>query len=195
MGYVKKQIKELTRESGSKRAARLVAEKWFTESVGNRQLKEATYVRTRFEPGKIYVFNYSPITKDLPWYDMNPVVLAIERVDDNDLGVNLNLLPVRVKEQLLDDLYRRSESAIKNASKGSKTLNAKTQTALRITYDGMKSYLKQSGCDFAIRQYKPNRKSRQAVVSYNRWPDIALCDFISLNGTTVAQIRAMFSKR
>lgn len=195
MGYVKDKIKELSKEAGSKKRARSVAESWFNESVGSRRLTEASYVRSRFEPGKIYVFNYSPITKDLPWYDMNPVVLAIERVDDNDLGVNLNLLPVKVKEQLLDDLYRRSEGVIKNASKGSKALNAKTQTSLRITYEGMKTYLKQHGCDFAIRQYKPNRKSRQAVVSYNRWPDIALCDFISLNGTTVAQIRAMFSKR
>ena len=59
----------------------------------------------------------------------------------------------------------------------------------------MKSYLKNYGFDFAIRQYIPARKNNQAVVSYNRWPEIALCDFIELNGANVAQIRRLFNQR
>lgn len=195
MGYVKNRIKELSRESGSINAAKKTAEKWFEDSVKNRKLTEAEYTRSRFEPGKIYVFEYSPITENLPWFDKNPVVLAIERVDGNDLGINLNLLPVEFKEQLLDDLYNRLEGQINRASSGKRGLDAQGQKPLRITYDGMKVYLKRFGFDFAIRQYIPNRKNNQAVITYNRWPDIALCDFIDLEGTTVQQIRAMFSNR
>jgi len=195
MGYVKREIRRLVKEAGSKAQARRKAEDWYEESTRSRKLTEASMIRTRFEPGKIYVFEYDPITENLPWFDQNPVVLAIERVDDNDLGINLNLLPVKFKEQLMDDLYDRLEGQINNASSGSKYNNATRQRPLRITYDGVKAYLKRFGYDFAIRQYKPNRKSKQAVVSYQSWPQIALCDFISLNGATVRGIRLLFSRR
>lgn len=192
MGYVKKKIKELIKEAGSRKMARRNAEKWFEESSKSRSINEVQQTRSRFEPGKIYVFDYKPITENLPWFDANPVVLAIEHKGENDLGINLNLLPVDFKEQLLDDLYNRMEGQIKNATSGKRSENAGRQAPLRITYDGIKAYLKKDGYDFAIRQYIPNGKSRQSVVSYTKWPDIALCDFIELNGTTVANIRRLF---
>lgn len=195
MGYVKREIRRLVKEAGGKFMARRIAEDWYQTAIRSRKLNEASKIRTRFEPGKIYVFEYDPITEDLPWFDQNPVVLAIERVDDNDLGINLNLLPVKFKEQLMDELYDRMEGQIKNASSGNKFNNATAQRPLRITYEGMKAYLKRFGYDFAIRQYKPNRKRRQAVVSYQSWPQIALCDFITLNGATVRSIRLLFSRR
>lgn len=195
MGYVKNRIKELSREAGSKKAARKRAEDWFEESVKDRRITEAKYTRNRFQPGKIYVFEYNPITENLPWFDKNPVVLAIEQVDGNDLGINLNLLPVKLKEQLLEDLYNRLENQIDASGSKRKASDAEKQKPLRITYDGMKAYLKRFGFDFAIRQYIPNRKINQAVVSYDKWPDIALCDFIDLNGTSVQRVRAMFSNR
>ena len=192
MAYVKKRIKELIKESGSKKSARSDAERWFNDGLRSRSMNEVKSTRTRFEPGKIYVFDYTPITKDLPWFDKNPVVLAIEQVGENDLGINLNLLPINVKEDLLDSLYNRMEGQIKAATSGNKLNNAARQSPLRITYDGMRAYLKSKGCDFAIRQYSPGAKSRQSVVSYNKWPEIALCDFIALQGTSITEIRRMF---
>ena len=195
MGYVKKRIRELSKAAGSKRRARQEAEQWYSSNLRDRSVNEAGYTTQRFVPGKIYVFNYSPVTPDLEWFDINPVVLALERVGENDLGVNLNLLPIAVKEDLLDDLYGRMSGQIRNATVGSKTLDANAQSGLRITYQGMKMYLRNKGCDFAIRQYKPHKKRRQATVAYERWPEMALCDFITLNGKTVRQIRLMFSRR
>lgn len=194
MGYVKDRIKEMSKSAGSKSRARKEAEDWFRESKGSARQNEAISTRGRFEPGKIYVFRYNPIS-DLDWWDRNPVVLALEQVDGNDLGVNLNLIPVKLKEQMLDDLYSRFSGQIRSATTGSKEMNAKAQKPLRVTYAGMKSYLKAYGFDFAIRQYIPARKNNQAVVSYNRWPEIALCDFIELNGATVAQVRRLFNQR
>lgn len=193
MGYVKSRIRELSKLAGSKALAKTEAEQWFNESSRSRRMNETVQTRDRFVPGKIYVFDYVPKT-DLEWWDKNPVVLAIERVGDNDLGINLNLLPTNIKESLLDDLYTRFEGQIKNATTGSRALNASAQRPLRITYEGMKAYLKIHGFDFAIRQYIPARKSRQTVVSYNRWPEVALCDFIDLNGATVQQVRALFRR-
>lgn len=193
MGYVKDRIGELSKSAGSKANARRDAENWFEETSRSRRMNEAKRTRDRFLSGKIYVFDYDP-KHDNEWYDRNPVVLAIERVGDNDLGINLNLLPVRVKEDLLDDLYTRFEGQIRNATTGAKEYNATAQRPLRLTYEGMKNYLKRYGFDFAIRQYIPERKSRQTVVSYNKWPEMSLCDFIDLNGTTVQHVRALFNK-
>ena len=191
MGYVKKTIRELSKEAGSKSKAKDLAEKWYKD--GLRTVSEKTVQKTggRFQPGKIYVFRYNPITPDLEWFDKNPMVLAIEQVNGKDLGINLNLLPGSVKEDLLDELYTRMEGQIKFNSAGRS--GASNEGSLRITYSGMKAYLKRYGYDFAIRQYIPSRKSNQGVVSYSKWPEAALCNFIALDGATVGKIRGLFN--
>lgn len=195
MGYIKNRIKELSVAAKGKTRARKIAEEWFSDSLRSRKEDTVVSTRTAFEPGKIYVFEYAPVTKNLPWFDKNPVVLAMDPTPSgDDIGVNLNLLPIRIKEQMLDDLYNNLEGQIKSASSGSKENHAKRQRALRITYDGVKNYLDQYGFGFAIRRYKRNRKTRQAVVSYNRWPEIALCDFIELEGANKTMLRVLFEE-
>lgn len=194
MGYVKKQISELSKAARGKKLAQKEAEQWFLDS--KRNLRETAVAKTgnRFLPGKIYVFRYeNPVgIKTLPWWDQNPVVLALDQVDSNDFGINLNLLPTNVKEELLDFVYSRMEGRIKTQTLGNKSDNANAQGHISLTYDGAKSFLEKFGFDFALRQYVPTRKKDQAVVSYENWPRIALCDFIDLNGTTVGAIRAQF---
>lgn len=191
MGYVKKTIKELSKLAGSKKKAVNEAENWYTKGLRKSSNKSVQSYRGRFMPGKIYVFEYNPITPDLEWFDRNPVVLAIEQINGNDLGINLNLLPTNVKEDLLDELYDRMEGQI-NFNSAGKT-SASNERPLRITYNGMKAYLKRFGYDFAIRQYVPSRKSNQGVVSYSEWPRIALCKFIELTGATIGQINRRFN--
>ena len=190
MGYVKKQIDILVKEHGSVKAARSFANNWYSNGIRDRKVNEVSSVRERFRPGKIYSFDYSPITKDLQWYDKHPVVLALDSQNDNDLGVNLNLLPIRIKEQLLDDLYGALSGQIKSA----KGKSAASDKPLKITYDGIKAYLDRYGFGFAIRQYKPNRKTSQAVVSYDAWPKIALANLIELNGASVNDVRLLHSQ-
>ena len=188
MGYVKKRINELSKEHGGKIKASKFSEKWFKDASSNKKIVEAQSTRKRFEPGKIYVFRYSPKhEEELPWFDENPVVLAIEQAGSNDFGVNLNLLPVPVKEKLLDDLYDKMHI------KSTKNDNPLHENPLRISFKGMKIYLEKYGCDFALRQYIPSRKINQTVVSYSKWPEIALCDFMELNGTNLMKIRIEFN--
>ncbi len=191
MGYVKKRIDELSKQHGGKIKASRFCEDWFEEGKNNRKVAEAQVTRTRFEAGKIYVFGYKPkYENELPWFDENPIVLAIESVGGNDFGVNLNLLPVPVKEKLLDDLYTKMNLTAKHS--GNNGSDALREKPLRINYQGMKKYLETYGCDFALRQYIPARKINQAVVSYSKWPEIALCDFMELNGTNMMEIRVLF---
>jgi hypothetical protein len=204
MGYIKQRIAELTKEFGGKQKAAKASMDWFQEGVKSKKVNEVQSTRNRFEPGKIYVFEYFPkYEKELPWFDQNPVVLAIEQVGGNDFGVNLNLLPVKFKEAFLDELFTKMNIKIEKENPdliadilGVETPsknNALTDKPLKITYAGMKKYLEKFGYDFALRQYIPTRKKAQAVVSYSKWPEIAICDFMEFNGTNVMKIRLMFN--
>lgn len=195
MGKIKKDIQDLSRKSGGRGKAISESQKWFESA--SKAIRESSVVQTRrpFVPGKIYVFRYEKpkhIDK-LMWWDMNPVVLALDPTDNkNDLGINLNLLPVDIKIDLLDFVYDRMKSQIENQTKGASANNANKQAELKFTYDGAKKFLAEYGFDFAIRQYIPSLKTNQKVVSYESWAKIALCDFIELNGMTINQLKAAF---
>ena len=192
MGQIKSDIRTLSRQAGGKVRARANAEEWFTSTSKSVREKAVSRSARRFEPGKIYVFRYeNPVSAF--WWDSNPVVLALDPSDPgNDMGINLNMLPVPLKEDLLDFIYEQYQQFIKGQTRGSRENNARAQAPLSFSYAGAKNFLQRYGFDFAIRQYKASRKSQQQVVSYENWARIALCDFIELNNSTVGQIRAMF---
>lgn len=197
MGEIKRQIGRLTRAAGGKRLARKRAEEWYKTGINNRSQKSVAATGQRFRPGKIYVFKYkTPKGIDrLEWWDRNPVVLALDPYKGNDVGINLNLLPIGVKEELLDFIYDRLKGMIESKTLGASAGDAKLQGQLMFSYAGAKSFLKRYGFDFAIRQYIPNLKTQQAVIAYENWADVALCDFIDLNGTTVGKVKYQFRKR
>jgi hypothetical protein len=196
MGYIKQRIAELSKEYGGKIRASVACMDWYEAGIKSKTQNEAKITRTRFQPGKIYVFKYFPkYAKELPWFDQNPVVLAIEQVNNNDLGINLNLLPVPYKEKLLDELFTKMRIKVdKKKIDGNEIskIDALKEKPLRITYEGIKAYLEKDGYEFALRQYIPSRKRDQAVVSYSKWPEIALCDFMDFNKTNVLKVRLMF---
>jgi hypothetical protein len=196
MGYVKSEISKLVKESKGKKLARSSAEEWFEKALKSRKDKTVDTVRFPFQPGKIYVFDYQdPLNKEtLQWWDKNPVVLALRGIDkETDCGINLNLLPVKFKEDFLDAFYTMHFNTIKSASTGSKKNDAfKQLPIMHLDYENVKKFLDKFGFGFAIRRYKINRKKNQSVVSYESWPKIALCNFIELNGATVMGIRSIF---
>jgi hypothetical protein len=196
MGYVKSEISKLIKENKGKKIARSSAEEWFQKALKSRKDKSVDSQRFPFQPGKIYVFDYGdPLNKEtLDWWDTNPVVLALRSIDkETDCGINLNLLPVKFKEDFLDAFYTMHSGQIKAGSTGAKKNDAFKQTPLmQLDYEHVKKFLDRFGFGFAIRRYKVNKKRNQSIVSYESWPKIALCDFIQLNGVTVMGIRALF---
>lgn len=191
MGKIKEDIKQLSKEAGGKNKARQEAETWFYASSKN--IREGSVMRRsgRFRTGMIHVFRYDNPKHEatLPWWDRNPVVLALDPVESNDFGINLNLLPVAFKEDMLDLIYERMSGQIQSKTG---TGMATTQGQLPLTYQGAKSFLDRFGLGFAVRQYIPSRKANQRIVNYENWARIALCDFIDLNGATIGQIRYQF---
>ena len=60
---------------------------------------------TKFLLGGLYFFYYNPKTKDeLPYYDMFPLVMPIEKYSDGFLGLNLHYLPVPYRIRLMRKL-------------------------------------------------------------------------------------------
>lgn len=194
MGQIKKDIKDLIKEHGSKANARRESASWYNNSLKAFRNGSVSKDPRRFMPGKIYVFRYdTPITEDLQWWDRNPIVLALDPYKGNEVGINLNLLPVEIKETLLDDIHTKLVGQIKTSETRAPEM-ALQQKGLTFTYKGAKRYLDRFGFGFAVRQYKPNLKRKQAVVSYENWAKIALCDFMEFEGTTVNAVRRMFRK-
>lgn len=197
MAYIKKTIRDLIKQSATKQKAREKAEDWFNKAVKSKDDKGVELTPKPFKPGKIYAFQYNHplLEKELDWFDKRPVVLALYPINKTtDCGINLNLLPIKFKEELLDKFYEAFSPTIHFNTTGSKKENAINQQQLIFKYENIKKFLDKFGFGFAIRQYKVNLKKNQAVVSYENWPQIALCDFIKISGSTVWHVRRMFTE-
>lgn len=195
MGKVKQDIKNLSKEAGSKTKARRAAEKWFKDASNSIRDNTVAKHSKPFKVGMIHVFRYEkPLNiKTLEWWDLNPVVLALEPHDSGtDVGINLNLLPVQFKEDLLDMIYDKMQGQIKSQSGKVRENNAMTQGQIKLIYKDIRKFLVQFGFDYAIRQYVPQLKKNQQVVSYESWAKIALCDFQDLYGIGINEVKRAF---
>ena len=164
MGEVKKGVRELAKDAGGRGKAVSEAESWFEDS--KKSIREGAVQNTarRFRPGQVYVFRYDDPKYATEW-DRNPCVLALDPAGNNNCGINLNLLPPNIKEELLDVVYERFQGYLKSQE----GKPAKNQAPLSLSYEGAKGFLGEFGFDFAIRQYIPSRKTKQAVVGYEHW--------------------------
>ena len=189
MGYIKEEIKKLIKGKGRAKASK-ESIAWFESGLKDRKEKAVGSTRGRFIPGKLYVFNYKPVSENLMWFDDKPVVLALDPYNGDDIGVNITILPPNIREDFLDEVYEKYSAIIKAASK---TKSADAQRGLpKFSYIGAKKYLEKSGYDFAIRRYKKNGKSNQAVIAYKDWCKMAIIDFNSLQGIDKKQLIKLF---
>lgn len=182
MSILKDEIKELYKMHGGEKKAMDEAEAWFISA--SKKLRDNTVVGTMkpFKPGMIYVFRYikPKLMEELPWWDKNPVVLALDPTDaKNDLGINLNLLPFKIRIELLDAIYTKMKPFIQSQKAGKAAENARIQGPMpNFTYEGAKKFLEKHGYEFAIRQYIPKLKSNQKVVAYEKWAYLAICNLL-----------------
>ena len=82
-------------------------------------------INSKFLIGGMYFFFYNPKLKDdLPYYDIFPLVIPLEKYSDGFLGINLHYLPIRYRMMLMMKL---KNFAIYNEQDEFKRL--------RVTYD------------------------------------------------------------
>lgn len=200
MGRLITEINAYRKDNGGAAKTKKEAEDWYKAGlkVFSKTPSDNAKTNMRFRPGHIYIFSYlTPITEaTLDWWDKNPMVLALDpskEAKHNDLGINLNLLPIRLRTQLLDKVYDVYKNQIENAKKA-KPNDALHQKDLKITYKEAYKFLHKFGFEFAIRQYSPKLKTKQSVVSYESWVKVAQLDLIKLNGSSVFAVRKQFSE-
>ena len=67
-------------------------------SIADQMMAEKNRHTNHFMVGGLYCYYYDPKTKDsLPYYDIFPLTLVLERYNDGFLGLNLHYLPLRYR--------------------------------------------------------------------------------------------------
>lgn len=121
-------------------------------------------INTKFKLGGLYFFFYNPKLKDdLPYYDVFPMVIPIEKYGDGFLGLNLHYLPIRYRQILLQKM---KPLAIYDEQDEFKRL--------RVSYDILNASRRYKEFRPCIKRYlNTNIKSRVMAVCPEEW-DVAL---------------------
>ena len=116
--------------------------------------------------GKMYFFVYNPKHKvTLPYYDMFPLVLPIERYGDGFLGINFHYLYPKDRAHLLDEI---------KVFANDKTLSEKTR--ILLTYDMLRGFTKFKRAKPCLKRYLTTYMRSQFIsVTPDEWgPSIFL---------------------
>ena len=93
--------------------------------------------------GKMYFFVYNPKHKmTLPYYDMFPLVLPVERYSDGFLGINFHYLAPKERAHLLDEI---------KIFVNDKTLSERTR--IMLTYDMLRGFTRFKRAKPCLKRY------------------------------------------
>lgn len=131
----------------------------------NELLSDRNRLKTKTIIGKMYFYFYSPKTaKELPYYDMFPLVIPIEMYPDGFLGLNLHYLHPKYRLILLDKL--------------SETLTNKRydeKTRFRLNYNTLKAMSTATEAQPCIKRYLFSHiESRFLEIEASEWDIAAL---------------------
>jgi hypothetical protein len=107
-------------------------------SISNGIIQEPGRPISKLEKGKLYFFKYDPKHKDtLPYYDIFPLVLILEKYDDGFLGLNLHYLPIKMRAAFLDQLLQKGKYAGEDGVEkfGGRYTGAGDIRKIQITYE------------------------------------------------------------
>lgn len=126
--------------------------------------KSTLGINSKFLIGGMYFFFYNPKLKnDLPYYDIFPLVIPLEKYPDGFLGLNLHYLPIRYRMMLMMKL---KNFAIYNDQDEIKRL--------RVTYDILNASRRYREFKPCIKRYLNSHiRSRVMAVEPQEW-DVAM---------------------
>ena len=103
--------------------------------------------------GRMYFFVYNPKHKaTLPYYDMFPLVLPVERYSDGFLGINFHYLYPKDRAHLLDEI---------KVFVNDKTLSEKAR--ILLTYDMLRGFTKFKRAKPCLKRYLTTRMKTQFI--------------------------------
>ena len=115
---------------------------------------------TNTSPGRLYFVNYDPkLKRTLPYYDIFPLIIPIEKYRDGILGLNLHYLPPVLRVKLLDSLY----DTLTND-------NFDENTKMKVTYSILKGTSKFKEFKPCVKRYLGNHfRSRFINIPAESW--------------------------
>ena len=146
--------------------------------------------------GKMYFFKYDPKTKaDLPYWDVFPVIIVLEKYNDGFLGLNLHYLPVNYRVAFLKKLMKFAQKGKEDEIK-----------RLRVTYEILTATKRYPEFRPCIKRYLyTHLRSRLLIVEPDEWDTAIMLPLQQFRGArpvtiwkdSVAEIRehmAYFNK-
>jgi len=121
----------------------------------------ATSERSSFwQYGSMYFFKYDPKHKEtLPYYDMFPLVLPVEKYSDGFLGINFHYLYPKERAILLDQLMRFANNK-----------NMDETTRIKLSYQSLGSFTRYKRAKPCLHRYLNSfMKSQMILVPPADW--------------------------
>jgi len=144
------------------------SQEWFLEKVeemadmktSRQQLKQHYPIAKRQIIGQMFMFFYSPLTKNqLPYYDRFPLIILLEAQKDTFMGLNLHYLPIDLRQELYYRLLPRAT-----------TTEFNNFTRLRIDYSFLKSRRSLKAFKPCVKRYRYDQMiGKMANVPANEW--------------------------
>jgi hypothetical protein len=134
---------------------------------------------SRFQMGGLYHFVYDPKTKtELPYYDVFPLVIPLQRYADGFLGLNLHYLPPKYRAAFMDKLM---QFAVTNEEDEPKRL--------RVTYDILASTRNFKEFRACTKHYLNNHiKSKILTIKPNEWETALFLPTAVFRGAPVSTV-------
>jgi len=149
----------------------------------------------QFQNGRIYTFEYfEPKYKDdrkkLPFFDGRPIVLVINTFKAegtgnlNMVGINLNLIPRKMRVTILNILLNKLNKQMKTTEYDEVLYHGDMYEFLKLIIGKLYS----SGFEFAIRSYIFNLMNRPTYIYPDDWKMVCLIDSRDLINTTIESV-------
>ena len=159
---------------------------WFMTNVNNLRVgrstmlkDDATTKRTRFLPGRMFMFFYDPKTKEtLPYYDRFPLALLVGPAPGGYYGLNLHYLHPRIRAILLDRLMQYSVGEDENLR-------------LKLTYNLLKSSSRLRAFKPCFKHYlKKHVRSAMVEVNSEDWETAIFLPTEQFKGASKKKVQA-----
>lgn len=133
---------------------------------------------TSLKLGGLYCFFYSAASKNLPYYDKFPMVLALEKYNDGFLGLNIHYLPLEYRLAFLGKLM---DYAVLNKNDDIKRL--------RVTYDILNTSRRLREFRPCIKRYLTGQiRSKLLTIQPNEWDIAAYLPIHMFTGAQPAKV-------
>ena len=128
-------------------------------TIDTQRLMKEGKLTSRALPGFMYLFKYDPKDKNIPYYDMFPLVIPFRRVNEGFIGINFHYLPFPIRLNILKEFEKYAVNK-----------NIAEKTKVRLNYRLIESSRVFRFVNPAIRRYNNQQlRTRLLTIPFKDW--------------------------